>query len=68
MMQLLDLVKRRHRINVKTRLRMLVCPYSLSWGGRDGIDDIAEDLAYLRNPIWWAGMVTSKSMLIVLEG
>lgn len=20
---------------------------------------IAEDLAYLRNPIWWAGMVTS---------
>ena len=22
---------------------------------------IADDLAYLRNPIWWAGMVTSES-------
>jgi hypothetical protein len=22
---------------------------------------VAEDLAYLRNPIWWAGMVTSES-------
>lgn len=21
---------------------------------------VAEDLAYLKNPIWWAGMVTSK--------
>lgn len=25
-----------------------------------GLTGVAEDLAYLRNPIWWAGMITSK--------
>jgi len=63
-MQLLDPAKHLHLINVRTRLRMLVCPFVCSDDRtRAEIDDIAEDLAYLRNPIWWAGMVTSKSSL-----
>jgi hypothetical protein len=62
-MQLLDPAKHLHLINAKTRPRMLVCP-SICLNGRirAEIDDTAEDLAYLRNPIWWAGMVTSTSM------
>jgi hypothetical protein len=30
-------------------------------------DPAADDLAYLQNPIWWAGMITSEYCAVVDE-
>jgi len=67
-MQLLDQAKHQHLINVKTRQRMPVRSIrDYNERTRARLTGIAEDLAYLRNPIWWAGMVTSGSTSPTME-